>query len=53
MHKTAISANVNQLNDSYCIDSNDGEFNVCIERDETRVGTAFYSPPFSRAVFVR
>ena len=53
MYKRTISASANQPNDSYYIASNDGEFNVCIEHDETPVGTAFYSPPFSRTVFVR
>jgi hypothetical protein len=43
-----FSYSANQPNDSLYSIGNDGEFSVCIECDETRVATAFHSPPFSR-----
>ena len=46
-----FSYSANQPNDSLYSIGNIGEFNVCIERDETRADTAFYSPPFCRAAF--
>jgi hypothetical protein len=44
MYKITISTSANQLNESYFIIRNDGEFNMCIECDETCVTTVFYSP---------
>lgn len=51
MHKMTFSYRSNQPNDFYYSIGNVGEFNVCVKCDETRVAIAFYSPPFSRAVF--
>jgi hypothetical protein len=51
MHKMTFSYSSNQPNDFYYSIGNVGEFNVCVKCDETRVAIAFYSPPFSRAVF--
>jgi hypothetical protein len=47
MYKRTMSASTNQPDGSDDIVRNDGESNVCIVRDETRVATTFYSPRVS------